>query len=84
MLKTTLSILIWRSPCQVVGAKLPYDTLAQLRRRMTEISPNLTRYGDVEAANYFAQAVELAKVSLFFDIWLKKPKSNFDSLRFVA
>ena len=45
-----------------MGAKLPYDTLPQLRRRLTEVSPNLTRYGDVEAANYFAQAVELAKV----------------------
>lgn len=42
--------------------KLPYDTLTQVRARLTEVSPNLTRYGDVEAANYFAQAVELAKV----------------------
>lgn len=31
---------------------------------MAEISPNLTRYGDVEEANYFKQAVELAKVIL--------------------
>ena len=45
-----------------MGAKLPYDTLTQLRRRLTEVSPNLTRYGDVEAANYFAQALEMAKV----------------------
>ena len=36
--------------------------MTQIRRRLTEVSPNLTRYGDVEAANYFAQAVELAKV----------------------
>ena len=50
-------------PAQVVGEPLPYDTLAEIRRRMTEISPNLTRYGDVEEANYFAQAAELAKVS---------------------
>jgi hypothetical protein len=31
------------------------------------VSPNLTRYGDVEAANYFAQAVELAKVKLLMN-----------------
>lgn len=48
---------------QVVGVRLPYDTLPQIRHRLTEVSPNLTRYGDVEAANYFSQAVELAKVS---------------------
>merc|ERR1711946_75306 len=54
---------IIRALSEIVGAKLPYDTLAQLRRRLTEVSPNLTRYGDVEAANYFAQAVELAKIT---------------------
>jgi len=54
---------ILRALSEIVGAKLPYDTLAQLRRRLTEVSPNLTRYGDVEAANYFAQAVELAKLA---------------------
>lgn len=58
-------IINWISQCfKVVGVKLPYDTLTQLRARLTEVSPNLTRYGDVEAANYFAQAVELAKVIL--------------------
>ena len=50
--------------CQVVGEPLPYDSLAEIRRRMTEVSPNLTRYGDVEEANFFAQAAELAKVRL--------------------
>ena len=49
---------------------MPYDTLPQLRRRLTEVSPNLTRYGDVEAANYFAQAVELAKVKFFNQLHL--------------
>lgn len=52
---------IVRALSEVVGEPLPYDTLAELRRRMTEVSPNLTRYGDVEEANYFAQAAELAK-----------------------
>jgi len=55
---------IVRALSEVVGETLPYDTLAELRRRMTEISPNLTRYGDVEEANYFAQAAELAKAVL--------------------
>ena len=54
----------------MVGVKLPYDSLNQIRQRLTQVSPNLTRYGDVEAANYFSQAVELAKVQnhsfLFF------------------
>ncbi|EFX87607.1 hypothetical protein DAPPUDRAFT_192333 [Daphnia pulex] len=53
---------ILRALGEVVGVKLPYDTLTQLRARLTEVSPNLTRYGDVESANYFAQAVELAKL----------------------
>lgn len=51
---------------QIVGAKLPYDTLKELRNRLSQVSPNLTRYGDVEDANYFAQAVELAKASFLF------------------
>lgn len=54
---------IIRALSEVVGARLPYDNLTQLRRRMGEISPNLTRYGDVEEANYFKQAVELAKLA---------------------
>lgn len=49
---------------QVVGAQLPYDNLAEVRDRLTEVSPNLTRYGDVEEANYFAQASSLAQVKI--------------------
>jgi len=41
---------------------------------MTEISPNLTKYGDVEEANYFAQASELAA--------LVSKKSTLDSTPF--
>jgi len=52
---------IIRALSEVVGAKLPYDKLSEVRRRLAEVAPNLTRYGDVEQANYFAQAVELAK-----------------------
>jgi len=47
---------------QVAGCPLPYDTLNDVRKRLEEVSPNLTRYGDVEEANYFKQASELASV----------------------
>ena len=41
---------------------LQYDTLQEVRNRLAEVSPNLVRYGDVEDANYFKQAQELAQV----------------------
>lgn len=52
------------SGSQIVGAKLPYDNLKEVRDRLAEVSPNLVRYGDVEEANYFAQASALAQVRL--------------------
>ena len=42
-------------PFQVLGETLPYDTIQQIRGRLTQVAPNLTRYGLVEEANYFAQ-----------------------------
>lgn len=30
---------------------------------MSEVSPNLTRYNEVEVANYFKQAAEMAKLA---------------------
>lgn len=33
-----------------------------MRNRLGEVSPNLVRYDDVEEANYFQQASELAKL----------------------
>lgn len=54
---------IIRALSEVAGHRLPYDSLNALRQRMNEISPNLTRYGDVEEANYSAQALELGKES---------------------
>ena len=47
---------------QIVGHKLPYDSLHEIRHRLEEVSPNLTRYGEVEEANYFKQATDLSKV----------------------
>ncbi len=47
-----------------MGHALPYDSLADVRGRLSEVSPNLTKYGDVEEANYFKQASELAQVRI--------------------
>lgn len=52
---------IIRALSEIMGVALPYDNLTDVRRRLTEVSPNLTRYGDVEEANYFKQANELAQ-----------------------
>ncbi|XP_033109110.1 NADH-ubiquinone oxidoreductase 75 kDa subunit, mitochondrial-like [Anneissia japonica] len=51
---------IIRALSEVAGEPLPYDDLEELRLRMTQVSPNLTRYGDVEEANFFAQAQALS------------------------
>ncbi len=42
---------------------MPYEKLSEIRARLDEVAPNLTKYGDVEDANYFKQAQELAAVS---------------------
>uniref|UniRef100_A0A646QEL3 NADH-ubiquinone oxidoreductase 75 kDa subunit, mitochondrial n=1 Tax=Hemiscolopendra marginata TaxID=943146 RepID=A0A646QEL3_9MYRI len=52
---------IIRALSEVLGKSLPYDTLNAVRQRLTEVSPNLTRYGDVEEANYLKEAMELSK-----------------------
>ncbi|XP_075209806.1 NADH dehydrogenase (ubiquinone) 75 kDa subunit [Lycorma delicatula] len=52
---------IIRALSEISGHKLPYDTLNEIRSRLEEVSPNLTRYGDAEEANFFTQAVELSK-----------------------
>ncbi|CAG9857793.1 unnamed protein product [Phyllotreta striolata] len=52
---------IIRALSEIVGAKLPYDNLNQIRDRLDEIAPHLTRYGNAESANYFKQAAELSK-----------------------
>jgi len=48
-----------------VGVKLPYDTLNEVRDRLTDVCPSMTRYGDLEQANYLAQASDLAKVIIY-------------------
>ena len=49
---------------QIAGNSLPYDNLEEIRRRLSEVSPNLTRYGDVEEANFFNLALGLMQVRL--------------------
>jgi len=51
---------IIRALSEVLGETLPYDNMAEIRGRLNQVSPNLTRYGLVEEANFFAQAAELA------------------------
>lgn len=48
---------------QIAGFALKYDSLPEIRQRLSEVAPNLTRYGDVEDANYFKQAQQLSQVS---------------------
>lgn len=54
---------IIRALSEIIGVKLPYDNLREIRCRLEEVAPHLTRYGDAETANYFKQAGELNRVS---------------------
>ena len=49
---------IIRAISEVIGETLPYDTLQEVRRRLNEVSPNLTRYGLVEEANFFKESAK--------------------------
>ena len=53
---------------KVLDQPLPYDTLTEIRSRLEDVAPNLTRYGEAEEANYFKQANELARVRAMIDI----------------
>jgi len=50
----------------MVGVTLPYDNLNEVNSRLGEVAPHLVRYGDVEPANFFTQALEIAKVCLYY------------------
>lgn len=39
-----------------------YDSLAGVRERLAEMAPHLTRYDDMEQANFFKLAQKLIKV----------------------
>ncbi len=47
---------IIRAISEVIGETLPYDTLTEIRARLSEVAPNLTRYGLVEEANFFKES----------------------------
>ncbi|PIK41597.1 putative NADH-ubiquinone oxidoreductase 75 kDa subunit, mitochondrial-like [Apostichopus japonicus] len=53
---------IIRALSEVSGQTLPYDDIRDVMHRLTQVSPNLTRYGEVEEANFFAQAHSLAQL----------------------
>lgn len=48
----------------MAGVTLPYDNLNEIRFRLEEVAPHLVRYGNVEPANFFTQALEIAKVCI--------------------
>lgn len=52
---------IIRALSEVAGYKLPYDNLGEIRERMNEIAPHLTRYGSVEDSNFLEQSSSLYK-----------------------
>lgn len=51
------------------GSTIPYDRIQEVRDRLSEVSPNLTHYGEAEDANYFKQAQELAQVCEAFPLF---------------
>lgn len=48
----------------MAGITLPYDNLNEIRFRLEEVAPHLVRYGNIEPANFFTQALEIAKVCI--------------------
>lgn len=73
---------IIRALSEVVGARLPYDSLDEVRGRLAEVSPALVAYGEVQDNNYFAQARALAQslqkpVSGKLDVKLKQLEDYF-------
>lgn len=52
---------IIRALSQIVDKTLPYDNLVEIRDRLTDVSPNITRYDELESANFFDVAAKLAE-----------------------
>ena len=53
---------ILRAISELAGQKLPYDDFHGVRDRLAQVAPNLTHYGCVEEANFFAVAAKMAQV----------------------
>ena len=69
---------IIRALSEVSGYKLPYDNLQDLRSRMKEVAPHLVKYGDLEAANFFALAAKLLKSSKMAAKSLTPPQTSLE------
>lgn len=52
---------IIRALAEVCGVSLNYSNLDEIRNRIDQVAPNLTRLNTIEEANYFKQNVELLK-----------------------
>ncbi|XP_018332489.1 NADH-ubiquinone oxidoreductase 75 kDa subunit, mitochondrial isoform X2 [Agrilus planipennis] len=54
---------IIRALSEIVGYRLPYDTLDEVRNRLQEIAPHLTRYNNLEQNSFSGEAAQLAQES---------------------
>ncbi|KAI6189759.1 NADH-ubiquinone oxidoreductase 75 kDa subunit, mitochondrial [Aphelenchoides bicaudatus] len=50
---------IIRAISEVAAKRLPYDTVEEVRRRLFEIAPHFTRYGDAEDSSFLDVAAQL-------------------------
>lgn len=55
-------------------ARLPYDSISDVRQRFEDIAPHLLRYGEVEDANFFHQTQEMVYA-------MKRPTSSGEGLK---
>ena len=52
-----------RALSEVLGVPLPYDTIGEVRARLSELAPSLTKYDVVEKANFMSSAMTLASAN---------------------
>ena len=64
---------IIRAISEVLDETLPYDNLNEIRSRMNELCPNLTRFGLVEDANYFKTSSAVNNKQTADDVNVKEP-----------
>jgi NADH dehydrogenase (ubiquinone) Fe-S protein 1 len=55
---------IIRAISEVAAKQLPYDTIDEIRRRLSQIAPHFARYGDAEDSSFLNVAAQLAVVSI--------------------
>uniref|UniRef100_A0A914X1D5 NADH-ubiquinone oxidoreductase 75 kDa subunit, mitochondrial n=1 Tax=Plectus sambesii TaxID=2011161 RepID=A0A914X1D5_9BILA len=54
---------ILRALSEIAGKALPYSSIQEMRQRLAQVAPHLTRYGEVQEANYLKQSMELTEKS---------------------